>query len=179
MIKSCDSVDESKQLLADKRFNTVVIGPGFGVDARTREFVTSILAGNQSVILDADSLTSFSAEPNYLFSQIKKSATREVVLTPHEGEFNRLFGELTATKSKVESARLAAKKSLAVVVFKGADTVIADPNGICVINENAPPWLATAGSGDVLTGLICGLVAQSVPAFFCGLYGSMDSWRGC
>ena len=171
MIKSCDSVDESKQLLADKRFNAVVIGPGFGVDARTREFVTSILAGNQSVILDADSLTSFSAEPNNLFSQIKKSTTREVVLTPHEGEFNRLFGEFTAAKSKVERARLAAKKSLAVVVFKGADTVIADPNGICVINENAPPWLATAGSGDVLTGLICGLVAQSVPAFFAACMG--------
>ena len=170
MVKSVADVDESKQLLSDKRLNTVAIGPGFGVGTKTVEFVLSILNGDQSVVLDADGLTSFSEVPTNLFAQIKKFPSREVVLTPHEGEFSRLFGDCDS-ENKVDCARHAAKISQAVVVLKGADTVIAHPEGKCVINENAPPWLATAGSGDVLAGIICGLLAQSVPAFYAACIG--------
>ena len=171
MIKSVENIEESKQLLADNRINSIAIGPGFGVGERTQEFVSSILEGDQSVVLDADSLTSFSANPTKLFTLIRKSTTREVVLTPHTGEFFRLFGESLESENKVECAKQAAKLSQAVVVFKGADTIIADPDGKCAINANAPSWLATAGSGDVLAGIICGLIAQSVPAFYAACMG--------
>ncbi len=171
MVKSVESLEESKQLLVDNRFNSIAIGPGFGIGVKTQEFVLAILDGDQSVVLDADSLTSFSADPTKLFNQIQKSTNREVVLTPHAGEFARLFGESVELESKVDCAKQAAILSQAVVVFKGADTVIADPSGKCAINENAPSWLATAGSGDVLAGIICGLIAQSVPAFFAACMG--------
>ena len=170
MVKPVANVDESKQLLSDKRLNAVAIGPGFGVGKKTVEFVLSILNGDQSVVLDADGLTSFSEEPTKLFAQIKKFPSREVVLTPHEGEFSCLFGDRDS-ENKVDCARHAAKISQAIVVLKGADTVIAHPEGRCVINENAPPWLATAGSGDVLAGIICGLLAQSVPAYYAACIG--------
>ena len=171
MIKSVENIEESKQLLADNRINSIAIGPGFGVGERTQEYVSSILEGDQSVVLDADSLTSFSANPTKLFTLIRKSTTREVVLTPHTGEFFRLFGESLESENKVECAKQAAKLCQAVVVFKGADTIIADPVGKCAINANAPSWLATAGSGDVLAGIICGLIAQSVPAFYAACMG--------
>ena len=171
MIKLCDNVEESSRLLMDTKINAVTIGPGFGIGERTQDFVSSILATPLPVVLDADSLTSYSEAPDNLFAQIKKLTAREVVLTPHEGEFDRLFGKLVTGKSKIEKTRLAAKISQAIVVLKGADTVIASPKGVCVINENAPPWLATAGAGDVLAGIICGLIAQSVPAFYASCMG--------
>lgn len=149
--------------LADPRRNAVLVGPGYGIGPETCGQVTSVLAQGRATVVDADGLTSFSSRPEELFSAIQ-AATGDVVLTPHEGEFGSLFGKLD-DKDKLSRARDAAKTSGAVVVLKGSDTVIAAPDGRVAMSVNAPPWLATAGSGDVLSGLICGLLAQGMPAW--------------
>ena len=158
------------KVLQDERRNAVLIGPGCGVDDATRQMVLIALAQHPAVVLDADALTvfaQFAAEGDTsaktLFEAIKANADRPVVLTPHDGEFQRLFGD--RTDPKLDRARAAAHSSGAVIVLKGADTVIAAPDGRAAINDNAPPWLATAGSGDVLAGMITGLLAQSMPAW--------------
>jgi ADP-dependent NAD(P)H-hydrate dehydratase / NAD(P)H-hydrate epimerase len=168
MVRPVDTVVEFGEQLADKRFNTVAIGPGAGVGQRTIDFVHTVLAAKRHVVLDADALTSFASAPDRLFEQIKAAGEAEVVLTPHEGEFPRLFSDMSNKhpgRSKLERVRAAAERSGAIVLLKGPDTTVAAPDGRAMIAGNAPPWLATAGAGDVLTGIIAGLLAQGVPAF--------------
>jgi hydroxyethylthiazole kinase-like uncharacterized protein yjeF len=168
MVRGVDTAVEFAELLADKRFSTVVIGPGAGVGQRTIDFVQTALTAQRHLVLDADALTSFATAPDRLFASIKAVRDIEVVLTPHEGEFPRLFSDMSNKnpgRSKLERVRAAAERSGAVVLLKGADTTVASPDGRAAIAANAPPWLATAGAGDVLSGIIAGLLAQSVPAF--------------
>jgi hydroxyethylthiazole kinase-like uncharacterized protein yjeF len=168
MVRPIDTVVEFAELMSDKRLNACVIGPGAGVGERSRDFVHTALSAKRELVLDADALTSFADAPDRLFEAIKASDDRQVVLTPHEGEFPRLFSDLSnkhPNRSKLERVRDAAQRSGAVVLLKGPDTVVASPDGRATIAENAPPWLATAGAGDVLAGMIAGLLAQGVPAY--------------
>ena len=168
MVRAVDTAAEFAEQLSDRRFNAIVLGPGAGVGARTVEFVHTALAAQRPVVLDADALTSFAEAPDRLFSAIKALSEPQVVLTPHEGEFPRLFSDLSNKhpgRSKLERVRAAAERSGAVVLLKGPDTTIAAPDGRTTIADNAPPWLATAGSGDVLAGIIAGLLAQGADGF--------------
>ena len=162
MVKPFSAARGLANLLSDKRLNAVVIGPGCGVGANTREMVAAVLASGAAVVLDADALASFKDDPSALFGQLREPA----VLTPHAGEFERLFpGVLQESKNKVEAARHAAAACKCTVLLKGADTVIAAPNGRAIINSNAPAALATGGSGDVLAGFVGGLMAQGLNSF--------------
>ena len=187
MLVVCNGSASLREVLSDARKNAVLIGPGAGVGSETADLVEAVLASDASVVLDADALTSFasssdattekvqfgftgtrsqsSASAQTLFDAIAAKPNRAVVLTPHDGEFARLFPDLANVPSKLERALQAAKRSGAIVLLKGADTVIAAPDGRAAINANAPPTLATAGSGDVLAGIIAGLLAQRMPPF--------------
>jgi ADP-dependent NAD(P)H-hydrate dehydratase / NAD(P)H-hydrate epimerase len=157
---------DAEKLLADKRLMAWCIGPAAGVTSETRDVVRRALRTDAAIVLDADALTVFADDPETLFTSIKSNPGRAVVMTPHEGEFRRLFKSLlNSNDSKVELARAAAAQSGAIVILKGPDTVIAHPGGHARINSNAPSKLATAGSGDVLAGIITGLLAQGVDAF--------------
>ncbi|WP_111421402.1 NAD(P)H-hydrate dehydratase, partial [Rhodoplanes roseus] len=168
MVRPVDGAAALAAALEDRRFNAVALGPGLGVGAATRELTFAALAGPRAVVLDADVLTSFSGAPEDLFAALRRRGRAATILTPHDGEFARLFGHLPEVReavSKLERTRAAARVAGAVVLSKGADTVIADLDGRAAINTNAPAHLATAGAGDVLTGMIAGLCAQGVGAF--------------
>jgi len=146
------------RLLEDRRLTALLIGPGAGVDAQTRARTLELLATGRPVVLDADALTAFQTDPTLL----DRAITGACVMTPHEGEFARLF---QFEGDKITRARTAARRSGAVIVLKGSDTVIAAPDGRAIVNTNAPASLATAGTGDVLAGLILGLLAQGMDPF--------------
>jgi len=157
MEKEADFAD----LLSDPRRNAVLTGPGAGVSDSTRNRVMTALDAGKATVIDADALTSFADHSDSLFQRL----TDRCLLTPHAGEFKRLFG---IEGDKLSQARQAAARCGAAVLLKGADTVVASPDWRAVINTNAPPDLATAGSGDVLAGLSLGLISQGVPAFEAG-----------
>src|SRR3954471_16913872 len=149
MIRAIDTKAEFADMLADKRLNACVIGPGLGVGERTRDFVLTALSAQRGLVLDADALTSFAEVPDQLFDEIKAAGFPQVILTPHQGEFRRLFSGMSniyPLHSKLEQARAAAEVSGAIILLKGPDTVVASPDGRAAISANAPPWLATAGA---------------------------------
>lgn len=178
-LEQSQEAEDFEELLLDPRHNAIAVGPGAGLAGferiRTRKIVLAALATNRSTVLDADALSAFAEDPKTLFEAINGPC----VMTPHEGEFARLFPTLNESTyinkspdinekraaDKLTRTRLAAKLSGAVVVLKGADTVISSPDGRAIINSNAPADLATGGSGDVLTGFIVGLLAQGLSPF--------------
>lgn len=162
MIKPFSGASGLADLLKDKRLNSVVIGPGVEVGRAAQEMVAAVLATEAAAVVDADALTSFQDNPAALFRLLREPG----VLTPHEGEFERIFkGVLAKAQNRIEAARAAAALAGCTVLLKGPDTVIAAPDGLATVNTHAPPSLATAGSGDVLAGMIGGLMAQGLDSF--------------
>ncbi len=167
MVRPVDGAQELAEFMGTHRRNTVLLGPGGGVGPAMQGLVLAALGGDAAVVLDADALTSFADAPRALIEAInaRKAA---VLLTPHDGEFGRLFStmeEVLQAPSKLEKARRAAAATGAICLLKGADTVVASPDGRAAIIGSAPAWLATAGSGDVLAGFAAGLFAQGMPGF--------------
>ena len=163
------SLESFNQLLIDNRISAFLVGPGAGSDssgaiAETRHHAISILATAKPCVLDADAINVFAGN----LAKLKRSIKGPCVITPHQGEFERVF---EAKHNRVTNASNAAIASGAIVVLKGSQTIIAAPDGRLIINHNAPPTLATAGSGDVLAGIITGLLAQGMDAFLAAAAG--------
>lgn len=158
MVRPIVAPEDFQHLLDDRRFTAFLIGPGAGIGDETRSRVQAMMETGRPTVLDADALTSFEHDPDLLF----RGVAGAWVLTPHDGEFRRLFDP---AGDKLTRTRTAARLSGAIVVLKGSDTVIADPDGRAIINANAPPTLATGGSGDVLSGIVLGLLAQGMEPF--------------
>ena len=166
MVQPMAGLPDLQRLLEDKRFTGFLIGPGAGVNETTRQAALAMLATGRPTLLDADAITVFSGDA----AALDRAITGPCVITPHDGEFARIFD---ASGDKLGKARRAARRCGAVVILKGADTVIAAPDGRAVINSNAPPTLATAGAGDVLGGMVLGLLAQGMEPF---LAASAAAW---
>jgi NAD(P)H-hydrate epimerase len=164
MVQPLRQAGDLSRLLADPRYTALLIGPGAGLDEATREQALAMLATGRPVLLDADAISVFASDSAALARAIRGPC----VMTPHDGEFARVFD---FDGDKLTRARAAARSSGAVIVLKGADTVIAAPDGRSIINSNAPATLATAGSGDVLGGMILGLLAQGMDAFLAAAAG--------
>jgi hydroxyethylthiazole kinase-like uncharacterized protein yjeF len=171
MIRLCESPEDLDSILQDHRLNVLVMGPALGVGEATCQLVLAALSaprpkgeGRRAFVLDADALTSF-ANCLPLLTEAIHASESPVVLTPHDGEFKRLFGGHVSEGSKLEKTRAAAVLSGATVLLKGPDSTVAEPGGRATIAYDLPPWLATAGSGDVLAGIIGGLLAQGMPVF--------------
>lgn len=167
MLHETRNENDAIEFIKRRKINTAVIGPGYGSLEMAKQHVLALLKNDvlQSLIIDADAITAFHDAPSQLFKAIAASKTA-VILTPHEGEFKRIFPVIASRDiSKLEKAVSAASLSNALIVYKGPDTIIADNKGRAVINANGTSLLATAGSGDVLAGIIAGLVAQGMPVF--------------
>jgi hydroxyethylthiazole kinase-like uncharacterized protein yjeF len=164
MVHPISRPEDFSHLLADSRYTALLIGPGAGVNETTRGRALAMLATQRAVLLDADAISVFADRPEALAAAIKGPC----ILTPHEGEFTRLFD---IKGDKLTRARAAARTSGAVIVLKGSDTVVAAPDGRAIVNSNAPASLATAGSGDVLGGMMLGLLAQGMDAFLAAAAG--------
>jgi len=171
MVRSAQGAAGLQRLLADERLNAVLLGPGNGIGKGTRAAVEVAAKAKRALVLDADAISSFTGESGKL-AKLLKANSNIALLTPHDGEFAKLFASDSAQvlghESKIEKVRAAAKRLGATVLLKGADTVVASPDGRATIANNAPPWLATAGAGDVLGGITLGLIAQGMPPFEAG-----------
>ena len=181
MLREAGSLEEVLEFLSARRPEALVFGPGLGPRPKVGDFALQLIVTiadlkrvlavssqlyDTAIVLDADAITSLAHQPQALFDAARRPLAPALVLTPHEGEFARLFPDIAKSKrSKLAKARAAADRANAVIVYKGADTVIAAPDGRAAINANGAPWLATAGSGDVLAGVVAALVAQGMPPF--------------
>ncbi len=169
IVREADNLDAWEELLNDPKRNAVLIGPGLGMGVAEADCVLAALDTCKPCVLDADGLTNFADDPEKFFKKLHPAC----VLTPHEGEFTRLFGKhVDMNADRLDRARQAAKLAGCIVLLKGSETIIAQPDGDSVINKNAPPWLATAGAGDVLSGLILGLITQSMSPFMAASAGA-------
>ncbi|WP_031551946.1 NAD(P)H-hydrate dehydratase [Parvularcula oceani] len=158
MVRDSGAPAKAGALVRNAKAKAAVIGPGAGRTDETRSRVLALLAQKTALVLDADALTVFEDTPDTLFAALSP----ETVLTPHEGEFSRLFGDIAG--DKLTRCKAAAERAGATVLLKGPDTVIAAPGEVPVISDHSTPWLATAGAGDVLAGVIAALLAQGLPA---------------
>jgi len=168
MVREAEGADGLLALLADRRIGTIILGPGGGVGPKMRAKVHAAISQNRTIILDADALSSFGENPKELFTDLSNHPKSTVILTPHAGEFTRLFSSIEETpsvKQKLEATLSASHETDSVILLKGPDSIISSEIGRVMISENAPPYLATAGAGDVLAGIIAGLCAQGMPAF--------------
>lgn len=173
MLRKADGMEDVVAFVAERRPRAFVFGPGLDPTPKVAAFLVDLLGelgrteAKTTIVVDASAITAAAFEPERLFAAARAKDAPALVLTPHAGEFARLFPDISSEVgvSKVEQARAAAKRANGIVVFKGPDTVIADPDDRAVVNTNGSPWLATAGSGDVLAGMIAGLCAQGLPAF--------------
>jgi len=166
MLTICDTALDWESLLEDKRINTLLIGPGNETDDETRAAVKHALSCGKPCVLDAGALSCWAGRAHEILPYLA-AAKAATVLTPHSAEFQRLFGQsdVSTKVSRLHQAIQGARLSNCTLILKGADTVIAAADGRACINANAPPWLATAGAGDVLAGLVASLMAQGMQAF--------------
>ena len=171
MLRRADTSEDIADWLAERKPAALVFGPGIGLEDRIGDLALELLEASagivRHVVFDADALTHLSRRREKFLEAFGRPGAPQIVLTPHEGEFARVFPEFAhdPALSKLERARKAAQLAGALLVLKGPDTVIAAPDGRTAVNANAPPWLATAGSGDVLAGILAGLLSRKMPAF--------------
>ena len=161
MVRRFDSAFGFMGIVNDPRIRAVLVGPGAGRGEKTFDLVKQVGAKKKSLVLDADALASLVDRVD-IISQLKSP---EVILTPHEGEFAKLFPSLNFQENRLDAVTQAAEQTNAIVVLKGVSTIVAAPDGRASISANAPSWLSVGGTGDVLSGMICGLITQGMPAF--------------